>query len=437
MSDPVPAGTGQRGAPVAGRPLRAGPHSAPLQGWWARHWRLVVLVLMLPLFGQTMYYMKDIKPAWALSKAFPVLSLPLIVPLLTRQRVPLLLAWLGVFVWLVLVSSFIGIFTFEQNFFLGLSAQVKLLPMLHIFSFLGLLLLLRPTIDEVLRAFMICGLLTFATVFLLWALAPQSWYVTSIEVGDAPLLSADDRGNRIRMPMYFGLIAMFALYRRLLTRPDWRVAALFALAMAIIVGIVRTRAVVLASVGTLALVTFMAAPPRWRFAAAAGAGLGALALLQVPYVQSAFDTSSASGFDVRQISAAKAMAFLDGNPLRWLLGVGTITSLDAGGLAKFFNHYFFLGDISLLGIVFEFGLIGAGMLVYLQLRAILFAQRLRRSIDSPRIAALQDYVLFALILAPLYSTMTLQAGEVSVIAASLAYFWIVLGDARSGRADGA
>lgn len=395
---------------------------------FAINWRVVLLIMVLPMFGQTVHYLKDMQPLWGLSKAFPVLSLPLILPVLTRRRVPLVPLWMAVFLWLVFTSSLIGVFTFDQNFLLGLTAQVKLLPMVYAFSFLGLLLLLRPTVEELLTGFAGCAVLTFTVVFLLWAFAPQSWYVTSYDFGDAPLLSADDRGNRIRMPMYFGMIAIFALYRGLLARPNWRSAILLAIAMALIVGAVKTRAVVLASLATIAVVTFMAAPPRWRVAAIVGAVLGGLILLQVPYVQSAFDTSAASGFDVRQTTAAKAMAFLGDSPLRWLFGVGTITSLTEGGLAKFFNHFFFLGDISWLGIVFEFGLIGAAMIVFLLVRTWLFAHNVRKSIDSPAIAGMQDYVLFTLIQSPLYSTMTLQPGEIAIIAATFVYFTVILRD---------
>jgi len=404
------------------------------EGEAAWNWRIVLLIAVLPLFGQTFHYMKDLKPLWALSKAFPLLSLPLILPVLTRQHVPLVGGWLIAFLWLVLVSSFAAMFSFDQNYVLGLTAQVKLLPMLYALSFLGLLLLVRPTSKELLRAFGLCGVLTFATLFLLWALAPQSWYVTSIEYGDAPLLSADDRGNRIRMPMFFAMFVLFALYRRLLAEPEWRTAVLVGVALAIVIGIVRTRAVVLASMATLAIVTLMAAPPRWRVGAIAATVVGALLLLQVPYVQSAFDTSSASGFNVREVTAAKAIAFLGQDPLRWLFGVGTITSLSTGGLATFFNHYFFLADISWLGIVFEFGLVGAAIMVFLLVRTWLFARSVRRTIDSPAVAGMQDYVLFTLIQSPLYSTMTLQPGEIAIIAATFVYQSIIVRDQGMGTA---
>ncbi|MCT2399909.1 hypothetical protein [Novosphingobium mangrovi (ex Huang et al. 2023)] len=388
--------------------------------------RIMVLALLLPLFGQVMHYMKDLPPLWALSKAFPVLSLPLALPVLLSRRPPFLLQWLGVFIWLVLAPSFIAIFTFDQTFFLGLTAQVKILPMLYAFSFLGLLLVLRPSMDEIRTAFLIWAIVTFGVLLALWAFAPQSWYTTGYEFGDAPLLSADDRGNRIRMPMYFGVIAILTAFRSQLMRPQLSTAVVLVLALAVLVGVVKTRATVLATAATLLTVALIAASPRTRIAAFCLAGIGAILVLQIPYVSSAFDTSSASGFDLRWTTVVKAMTFLGDSPLRWFFGVGTITPLDSAGLSRYFNHFFFLADISWLGIIFEYGVLGAMMMVSLLVTTLWLAVRVRRELDSPFLAGLQDYVLFTLIISPLYATMTLQPGEIAVIMATFSYCWLSL-----------
>lgn len=387
--------------------------------------RVAALVALLPLFGQTFHYMKDLPPLWALSKVFPIISLPLALPLFARERLPLLSGWLGAFLWLVLVSSFIGIFTFDQDMLRGLTAQVKLLPMLYVFSFLGYLLLLRPTVQEIGAAFLWCAALTFLVLVVLWAFAPQSWYISEYQFGDAPLLSADDRGNRIRMPMYFGMIALFALFRNVSARRDLRSAILIVIILAIIVGIVRTRALVLATLATLAVIAFQAASPRRRIAVVIAAGLIGLVLLQIPYVSSVFDTTSASGFDVRWTTIVKAREFLGDSVWRWLFGVGTISSLDPAGLPRFFNHFFFLADIAWLGIIFEFGLIGAGLILFLLVRTFVFAQGVSRSIDAPILFGLRDYVLFTILISSVYSTMTLQPGEIAVIAATMVYCWLL------------
>jgi hypothetical protein len=50
------------------------------------------------------------------------------------------------------------------------------------------------------------------------------------------------------------------------------------------------------------------------------------------------------------------------------------------------------------------------------------------------LAGMQDYVMFTLIQSPLYSTMTLQPGEIAVIAATFIYCAIVMRDLRVDEA---
>ncbi|MDR3397386.1 MAG: hypothetical protein P4M06_07465, partial [Pandoraea sp.] len=47
------------------------------------------LVLLLPLFGQTFHYITALYPLWALSKAFPILTLPLVLRLGSQPRFPM------------------------------------------------------------------------------------------------------------------------------------------------------------------------------------------------------------------------------------------------------------------------------------------------------------------------------------------------------------
>ena len=209
---------------------------------------LALLLLLLPLFGQSFHYVKALPPLWALSKAFPVISLPLALVLFRGSRPVASRQILLSFLWLLLLPSFVAIFTFQQDFFTGITAQVKLLPLLYFFSFLGLLRWLKPTSSELTTGFLSCALMTFVLLLLLWLAAPESWYSTTYKIGDAPLLSVDSRGHRIRMPMYFAMIGLFYCFRRMLTgggripRPAW--FALYAAGAAAVIGIVRTRSMV-------------------------------------------------------------------------------------------------------------------------------------------------------------------------------------------------
>ena len=378
--------------------------------------RVAALVAVLPLFGQSFHYVKDLPPLWALSKALPILSLPLALVLLGGTRPTAARQVLISFVWLVLVPTFIAIGTFQQTFFVGLTAQVKLLPLLYFFSFLGLLRWLRPTLREVAAGFLICAAITMVILLLLWAVAPQAWYKSQYVMGESPILSNDSRGNRIRMPMYFGLIGIFYCYRRFLGLRRIRWLLLAAIGFAMAMGIVRTRSTVLGLAAVAAINAFTAASPRVRVALTVMIPLALAVLFSVPYLATVFSTDASSGFDVRWISTVKAVSFLGTDPLRWLFGVGTISPIDPAGLMTYFNHFFFLADITWIGVIFEYGLIGAALILAIPVRGFFLVRQARAGRDDPFLGALQDYLVYAMLISELYP-LTLAPGETAIILA--------------------
>lgn len=392
----------------------------------SRAGKIAILLATLPMFGQIFHYMKDLMPLWTLSKAFPILSLPLALVVFRYPMPPMARQVLLSFLWLVIVPSFAGIFYFNQNFFTGLTAEVKLLPMLYFFSFLGLLLMLQPTLREVQTGFLICGLMTFASLVILWAVIPQAWYNEHYPVGGGPLFSADHRGNRIRMPMFFGIIAIFYYFRRFLREP--RLGSILAVVAGIFLAmsLVKTRAMIFGILGVIVLNSFFATRGIVRYALL-GIGLVAtVGLLVSGTLTSMISESAGTGFDLRFETILKASSFLGISAMRWLFGVGTISPTSDDSLSAFFDHFFFLADITWLGVIFEFGIIGAVLFVFYELRGLLVYERsLRPQIDSHFLGSLRDYLLYVLLISNLYPP-TLTPGETAVILAVFAYVWMWL-----------
>jgi len=397
------------------------PHERPLSPDSPIRIKVLALLLLLsPLFGQSFHYVKDLFPLWALSKAFPILSLPLALVLFRHALMPVSRQILLTFSWCLLVPSFVGIYYFHQDFFIGLTAQVKILPLLYFFSFLGLLMVLRPNLRELAVGFLAWGVVTYVVLVVLWALVPKEWYSGTYVFGSTPLFSIDSRGMRIRMPMYFGMILLFYCYRRFLEghRVLWLLGAM--LGFALTLWVVKTRAMVVGVAGVLALVSFFSVGRLMRLVALLLVPLFLTGLFSFGYLASMFSTRVGSGFDVRWETAMKVVDFLGVDPLRWLFGVGTISPISSDSLFAYFDHFFFLADVTWLGILFEYGLIGGLLILLYQVRGFFLFRRIRWRLESTFLSSLNDYLIYVLLISNLYPP-TLSPGETAVILAIFVY----------------
>lgn len=385
-----------------------------------------ILLALLPLFGQTFHYITALLPLWALSKALPVLSLPAVLRLGGEGRVPMTRQILITFAWLMLVPSIAALFYFHEGFFTGITAQVKLLPILYFFSFLAVLLALKPTLGELQRGFLIVGIVVLGVLVVLWAVVPSSWYQQSYVIGQAPFFSSDNRGHRIRMSMYFPIVLLFFCYRRAWfeRHVGYLLGAIAAFAITLL--IVKTRAMVIGILGVLLINTIVWSRPAVRIGILLGAPVALVWTFSVGYLATTFSTNAATGFDTRRISAMLATRFLGSNPMRWLFGVGTLSSTSRDSLIGYFHHFFFLADITWLGIVFEYGAIGSLFWLGFQLRGLFFYRRLRAEVDDDFLGALFDYLVYVLLISFFYPP-TLTPGETAVILAIFVYVWRAAG----------
>lgn len=381
-----------------------------------RFWPVMALCLILPLFGQTFHYIKVILPLWALSKAWPIITLPLALRLFAGPRPEGSRQVVLTFVWLLLIPSFISQTTFNQNVIAALPAQVKLLPILYFFSFLALLRWADPSPAELERAVVVLALASFAILLVIWALAPQSAYVAHYDAGDAPLLASDARGNRIRLPMFYGMVGLLYAFRRFTQTWNWRWLVVWAAGFGLMYGLVRMRTYILGMAVMAGFTLFRQASAKARFGLIALIPFALLALFQTPMMASIFSTDKAYAFDVRYISTMKAIAFLGTDPMRWIFGAGTLSPVDPSAMMTYFNHFFFLADITWMGVIFEFGLVGAILIMALPLRGIWMMQRLRAQEDTPLNGALQDYLLYCVLVSEMFP-LTMAPGEVTMIMA--------------------
>ena len=323
----------------------------------------VAVLLALPMFAQCFQYLIDILPLYLLSKGWPFLMLPLFAWALVYLDLPYKLLYVITLLWILGVTPFVGIVQLGNGVAAALATTGKVWSYSFMFSAAGMLVLLRPPLVVLRRQLLGLGVVTYLLMLLLWFSVP----VRDYGGGDAvtKLLMYDpDRGYHIYMPMFFGVLLLFYLNRSFWSWPKvWKLAGIV-IGFIMLVTIYKERAAI-ASIGLTMVIGAAFSLGRGRKTAFAVLGvaafIGAWVLFQrLQEVSSDQGFSLGSSLSVRLVSAATAWQYLNADPLRWLVGVGATTRLGNVTLAQLFgNQGFFLADIGWLGVIFEYGVIGA------------------------------------------------------------------------------
>jgi hypothetical protein len=378
--------------------------------------RFIALICVLPLFAQSFYYLLPVAPLYYLSKAWPVVMAPAAAWALLRfqpQSRTVYVAWLA---YAVGMTPLISMMQLGAGFFDALTTTVKVWPFTYYFSLLGLLLWLRPTRQQVERAVLGLGAATFVVMGLLWGLVPASWF--TVDATNSKFFIYElERGNRIYMPMFFGYVLLFYLGRRLATRFQFAAVGMIAVGFVLLVWINKQRTSI---VGAALVVAIAACPPRRRrlvFIFGAAALFVATPFL-VAGVGSGLVDSLGNSLFVRQQSLTAAVDYLGDDPLRWVFGVGGTTRFSTVTLGNIFKtEQFFLADLGWLGVVFEFGIVGAVLVAVLYFNGLLVTARAGAGGD-PFLQALSSYILFMIMTSTIYSVVFVPGELATVVAMS-------------------
>ncbi len=385
-------------------------------------WRWGALLFALLMFGQTFQYLIDVPPLYLGSKIWPLLTLPLAGWALLRLPVPHRILVLVTLVWVIGVAPFVGIFQLGNSAKDALATTVKAWAFVYPFSILAALVILRPTPSMLEKALYGLGVGLFSSLAILWVAVPGSKYTGGDETTKLFMFDLE-RGYHLFMPMFFGLLLIFALNRSFwICKRAWKLVAM-TICFVLLFVIYKERATIAG--GALVVVLGSAFSLRRTRPAvlAIGALLGCLGLIfLLTHLQStALESSLGGSLSVRRNSMASAISFLSADPWRWVIGAGATSRVGDVSLFTLMNsNQFYLADIGWLGIVFEYGLIGAFLIAGLHLVALHTAYKSARATDAMSLA-LGDYILFVLAVSPVYSVM-FTPGDVMTCWALCAYF---------------
>lgn len=386
--------------------------------------RLLPLLLAAPLFLQSFHYIVDVQPLYLLSKGWPLLTLPLAVLGLVEEprHRPLLLV---VIAYVLLVPPVMTMVYFNQTYLSAATGMVKVLPFTYYFSVLWLLRRLRPTPADLHRCFSWLGAANLGLLALLWLVMPETAY-RSGAIGEEVsklFLWDPERGNRITLPLVFGIVFIFLQARQALRGGGWWRMALALGAVALLVLTYKQRTVIGCIVLLLGYLIMAEARPRARLMLGYLAGVALLALVAWSLLNELpFSTKGLGGsLSARELTISLALDFLADNPLRWVFGAGALTRASDISFPEYFNHAnFYLVDIGWLGVIFEYGAVGAGLLLAVYVVALLAGGRTPHAPGAPLVPALRDYARFLLLSSPILSVVW-APGEVCSLLAIFTY----------------
>lgn len=383
----------------------------------------------LPLFAQTFYYLNEYPPPYFLSKAWPFLTLPLALYGMVRLKLPVGGMFLVVLAYALGFTPLVSMIQLGNGFLDALTTTIKAWPFTYYFSLSALLALLALQPGSIRRIFLAFGGATFILMVVIFLAAPTSWYAD--KPSDSKLLLYDlERGYRVYMPMFFGMIFIFYLSRCFILRRNILYAVAMVLTFIPLLLIYKQRAAIGAAVLVAAYGMVMSLPPRpRRLILGAGLVLVAVGLVAVGAKTGLFSAVSSNNVEnalggslsVRQNSSALAFAFLGNDPLRWLFGVGATTRFSTTTLNDIFgNDQFFIADLGWIGVIFEYGAIGAALLAILHIWCFTVLFRTTSGTRDEFALALSDYVLYLILSSAVYSVV-FTPGELGVVMALAVY----------------
>lgn len=404
------------------------PHVRP-RGSGISRTATLALIFTLPFFAQVFHYLNELPPPYYLSKAWPFLMFPLSLYGAIRLRLPGRDLFLVLLAYLLGFTPLVSIIQLGNGLFDALTTTVKAWPFTYYSAVAALLVLLALPPERVRAVVVGYGIATFVLLVLLYTLAPRSWYVTNPE--DGKLLQYDvDRGRRVYMSMFFGMIFIFYMGRSFIM--EGRIFRLLLVPTCLLIQVLtyKQRTAIAAAVLITAYGMVMALPDRLR-RLAIGVGL-ALAVPVLAFAGMKLGLFGGSGWDslqhslggslsVRQNSFALAIRYLGDHTERWTFGVGATTRFGSVTLSDIFGYdQFFIADLGWLGVIFEYGVIGAVLI--LAVHAWAFVATLKRGLAArdPFVLALSDYVLYLILTSSVYSLVFLP-GELGVALALAVY----------------
>jgi hypothetical protein len=388
------------------------------------HSRMWPLLLILPMFVQIFHYMIDVGPIYLLSKAWAVMMMPFAIYGLMALRTRFALLYVLTLTYVMGVTPVLSMAWLGNGIGDAVINSVKVWSLTYYFSMLGVLMWLGASADDIIDAILRLGFATVIVMWVLWHTVPGSWY--SGDPRQSRLFLAEyERGNRLLVPMTFALLTAYYALARMFDGPKLWQIVIVPVVLYTEIHLFKERVAMAASVVVVGGMLFFRLPRLWRSILLLGTMMGGFAGVAL-VLQHGQDVTAKLGnsLTIRQNSIALLQNYLSDQPLRWIFGAGGASRVGKINMADIVGRRdFFLADLGWAGIIFEFGAVGAIIMLVLYLSVLRWAWSTSVAAD-PRhramIAALIAYIAYLTLCTVIYSPVY-TPGELASLTALVLY----------------
>ncbi|WP_457640392.1 hypothetical protein [Persephonella sp.] len=322
------------------------------------------------------------------------------------------------FLILLISSSIAANINFNQPILLGLIAEIKIFPIFFFFFLIFLLKKVRFSIKTIENIFISVGTISLIIFYLV------GLFFKDLFLGSEIIKFDLVRGFRLNMPMSIVIITFFIyLYKFILTRNLVYLIFPF-MTLNFLIFFAKSRMITF-GLSIILLLSILKEIKKTYLKIL----ILAIALIILILFLSKIDIKSViynSSMLIRLDSIEKSVSFLfsENKILHIFIGAGGLNPIFFKSFQDIFGENFWPSDIGLIGVFFEFGIIG--IIFYISfwivlIKEIMKAKKLYGNY-IPIINAFKSYVILSIILSPFIPMILYQLGVFSSMLGILVYF---------------
>lgn len=396
---------------------------------FSKKFKNIIFLCIIFIFSfQIFYYFSDFLYLYIPAKIFfPLLAILFgfiyILYYLKKKKVDAN-AILFLLFWFILSlsSGAMSNYYFEQSFIVGFVSQIKLAAFSFYFLLLYVLIKYKVTFKELEEAFIILAVSSLLLFYFMnLFIDPHLFWNGEFNNIIFPGKHSSDE-IRYVFPIVFVHIGIFIYFRKYLVEKKYKFLIYVFAGVFYEIFFHEQRMEMAALILTLILsYTWHKLSPKSAFFLSIIGIIIGLQLILWSFSEIKMYFIQDSSFAIRLNTLSVVFLAFENDVLGWIFGHGFLSPIGQKTYQDLYGDNFWLADIGWIGVIYEFGIIGVLIFMYVYYLIFSLLNRLLSLQKLPLILAFRDYVLMSIIFSPLATLVLYRLGVFISMIAILSY----------------